>query len=153
MNMPTTYKYAQMMYEKLRDKSRTVEASELVQYGYPASETGKVKIYTDFIYKIAKELGFSTSQQNTSMNLLKAMRCVDLIKHGGRLGDAVYILHYYPTDEKLLEFKETSTKLGMKIVPRKDELYTRDIAELRLRVQKLEEQVGELLESGRFDIR
>jgi len=152
MNIPTTYKYAQMMYEKLHEKSKTVEASELVQYGYPASETGKVKIYTDFVHKIAKELGFSTSQQNVSMSLLKAMRCVDIIKHGGRLGNAVYVLHYYPTDEIMLEFKETSANLGMKIVPRKDELYTRDIAELRLRVQKLEEQVEELLKGDRHHL-
>jgi len=149
--MPSSYRYAKLMYDELYKRSKVVAPTALLEYGYPASEKDEVRIYNDFVYEAGNALRFTVSQQNVSMNILKASRCIEMIKHGAPRAPAVYILNFYPTDEILLEFRETSSRLGMKIVPRKDELYTRDIAELRLRVQKLESQVKEL-QSGRHDV-
>jgi hypothetical protein len=140
------YRYAQALYNSMLTMSEVVSPRDLLTYGFPVDSDDQepVTIYKGYVYTAARAVPLKSSQQNNSMTLLKAMRAITLVRHGATTSPAVYMLNFYPSDEICQKFRDANTSLVTSTMPRRIEIFTRDIAELRMRVQKLESAIDEL---------
>ncbi len=130
-------------------RAKEVKAEALLEYGYPVENPDElIKIYVGNIRgAVSKEVGVSDSASNDASVLLNAMRCFTLLVRGGPRVQSVYLLHYNPTVEQFLQFKERQGGLKARIMPSKWEQILQELADLRIRVKTLEDRMARLVDS------
>lgn len=128
------------------DLSQEIEERELIDQGYPVDidEGTTVRVFKGHTTKVCQEppTNLSTSAITSASMLLQAMRCITLIKRGGPSNNSIYILHFPPTEEAFLAFREREGFLTSKIVPSRADVLTSDLQSLRQMHFELQERVA-----------
>jgi len=139
-----TYNYALLMYDAMLAEAKEEPAGNVAVYGYPAQPNEKVLIFRGTASNIGNGLGYTVSNTQRFMSLLKAMRSVTILKNGGPVHPSVYALHFRPTERQYQEFREHTRQANTYIIPSKYELLLRSIESLRDTMKLMTDQIDDL---------
>lgn len=144
IRLPIIYKNALDVYNKLDESSTIVSTDTLIEYGYPSDKVEPVKIYTGYSSKLTLELGYPPSTGQHAMNLLKGMRCIEMVRIGSKIRPSIYVLNYTPTPETYAAYKGHEWLLDRRINPSKHDSLLIELNEIRETNAKLKERVSAL---------
>lgn len=144
------FRYATLVIDYIFDHCDEVKAETLLEYGFPVENPNElIKIFIGNIRgNVSTKVGLSKSAAQDGAALLNAMRCFTLLRSGGRGIESLYLLHYKPTLEHYKEFRERQGQITQRIAPSKWEQTLQEMADLRIRVKALEDEVAILRKVG-----